>query len=71
MLIVFNAHMHDAMLELAYAKTARSLTTIRNRYAVATWHVQEALAEANRMRDRKRAGLCLKALHWIRLAIAA
>ncbi|AEI71123.1 hypothetical protein, partial [EBPR siphovirus 5] len=30
-----------------------------------------ALCEANHMRDRKRAGLCLKALHWIRLAIAA
>lgn len=49
-----------------------ALTLWRSRYFLdeAEGYVRRALGIANRMRDRKRAGLCLRILNWIRVDLA-
>jgi hypothetical protein len=70
MLSSFNGHMLQAQIELSFARALGDHADIvTSCLATACRHVRCALAEANAMKDRKRAGLCLKALHWLRLAV--
>lgn len=52
----------SALAERAYADGERAAKLLGHAAA----YVRRALALANAMRDRKRAGLCLKILNWLR-----
>lgn len=72
MLPLFNFHMHLAQFSLAAATETGRSPLNRSIYLMdSVFSVTMALKEANRMKDSKRAGLCLKALHWLRLERAA
>ena len=69
MLKTFNESLIYAKLEIELANLVGSHATRIACLTNAKGWMRAALAEANAMRDRKRAGLCLKTLHWLRLAV--
>lgn len=66
MLVLFNAHMATARKVLVLRSKGPSSYAAKAYLDVAK--VRSALREANRMRNRKRAGLCLRVLNWLRAA---
>lgn len=65
----FNASLSFAQTELRFAAALVDMPRLqRSCYANASDHLRDALANANAMRDGKRKGAMLKALHWTRLA---
>lgn len=66
----FNDNLNNAQIALRMRRRALTLWQSRYWLDTAEGYVRRALGEANRMRDRKRAALCLRILNWIRADIA-
>lgn len=64
----FNSYLTYARRDLEQARRSKKhkASWLANAAGMVRW----ALGEANRMRDRKRAALCLRILNWIRADIA-